>query len=247
MKIVLSRWATPAARIDAIPRILVCLFLSGAVAAAAMAADASAGKATNITPMKYVPLLNFADAPAGKYTLDPKHSHLVFQMVHYGGLSRPVLRFRNIQADFTLDPSKPEATKIEARIAPTSIESGDKDFDVRMNAPDVLRGYDPSDDGIYRWITFESTSIEFRDAKKNAGVINGDLTIKGVTRPIKINFTYNGFFKNVLGAQKMGFSGNGGFKRSDFGIKSVPTAADDLTFMIEFEFQLLDLAHPIHE
>lgn len=185
---------------------------------------------------KYEPAMNFADAPAGQYVLDESHSHLVFQMVHYGGLSRPLLTFRNVQAEYTLDPKNPAATKVEVRVAPTSLESGNKDFDMRMNAPDVLRGFDASDNNIYRWITFESTSIKFTE--KNKGIMEGDLTIKGVTRPVVIDFTYNGYFKNVLGAQKMGFSGTGGFKRSDFGITSVPTASDGLTFMLEFEFQL---------
>lgn len=183
---------------------------------------------------RYIVNRDIAKVPAGRYVLDPHHSHLVFQMVHYGGLSRPLLRFRDIQSDFTLDPAHPEATKIKVRIAPTSLDSGVKDFDMRMNAPDVLRGYDASEGGKYRFITYESKKITFKDA--NSGDILGDLTILGVTRPVVVHFTFNGSFHNVLDERKMGFSGNGAFKRSDFGLTSVPTAADDVTFMLEMEF-----------
>jgi polyisoprenoid-binding protein YceI len=203
--------------------------------AASSASTYAAESATTPAPA-YVPTLKFSETPAGHYKLDPDHSHLEFQLVHYGGLSRPNLTFRKVEADYILDPKHPEATKIEARVQPTSLDSGDRDFDMRMNAPDVLRGYDHSDglSGKYRYITFESTQITFIDG--NRGVMMGDLTLLGITHPIKIDFTYNGYFKNVLGYQKMGFSGNGKLKRSDYGMTSVPTAGDEVTFTLEFEF-----------
>jgi polyisoprenoid-binding protein YceI len=118
------------------------------------------------------------------------------------------------------------------------LDSGSKDFDVRMNDRDLLRGNDMLTaggiaDSIYRYITFESTQIKFTD--KNHGVMEGNLTLRAVTKPVKVNFTYNGYelYENW---PKMGFSASGSLKRSDFGMVTKPTASDDVTFDIELEF-----------
>jgi polyisoprenoid-binding protein YceI len=190
-------------------------------------------------PGGFHPGLEFQAAPAGHYLLDPDHAHLTFQLEHYGGLSRPQLRFRDVQAEYTWDPAHPEATKVEARISPTSIDGHNRDFEVRMNAPDVLRGYDPSEGGKYRYFVFESTAIKFTgkdSAGRHIGVMNGELTIHGTTKPIIVQFTYNGYLQNRLGFQKMGFSAATSFKRSDFGITSEPSAGDQVDVTMEFEF-----------
>lgn len=184
----------------------------------------------------YVPNTAFSAAPAGRYRLDPSHAFLSFRLTHLGGLSTPILRFSHIQSEFEWDPAHPEATVVEARIWPTSFDSGSKDFDMRMNDRDVLRGNDMSD-GIgsspYRFMTFKSNSIKFTSGNK--GIMTGELTMVGVTKPVTLNVTYNGFVQYNLWP-KMGFSATGKLNRSDWGITAKPTAGDEIAFEIEFEF-----------
>lgn len=184
----------------------------------------------------YVPSKDFKAAPAGHYMIDPSHAFLTFHLTHLGGLSNPTFRFSHIQASYDWDPAKPEATKIEARIWPASFDSGSKDFDMRMNDRDVLRGNDMSA-GIgstpYRFLTFRSTSVKFTSGTE--GVMTGDFTMVGVTRPVTLQFKYNGYvLYNTW--PKMGFSAHGTLKRSDWGITSKPTASDLVTFELEMEF-----------
>lgn len=210
------------------------------VAAGPSAAAPAAGTYTEYDPPGgFKPVTEFAQAPAGKYVLDPEHAHLTFQMLHYGGLSRPQIRFRRVTAEYLWDPQHPEATKIEARIQSSSIDGNDHDWEIRMNAPDVLRGYDAGENGKYRFITFESTSIKFtgKDAAgHHIGTMAGELTILGVTKPVVVNVVYNGYLQNRLGQQKMGFAATAAFKRSDFGMTAVPSAGDDVTVTMELEF-----------
>lgn len=184
----------------------------------------------------YAPNPIFSAAPAGRYKLDPSHAFLSFKLTHLGGLSTPILRFSHIQAEYDWNPSSPESTNVEARIWPTSFDSGSKDFDMRMNDRDVLRGNDMSD-GIaaspYRFMTFKSTQIKF--TSKNRGTMTGDLTMAGVTKPVTMDITYNGFVQ-YNAWPKMGFSGSGKLKRSDWGITAKPTAGDEISFQLEFEF-----------
>jgi polyisoprenoid-binding protein YceI len=184
--------------------------------------------------------LNFADAPAGEYRLDPQHSHLIFQMAHYGGLSRPVMRFTNVSAEYDWNPAKPEETRVEARIAVSSFVGGDRDFEIRMQAPDVLRGWDSDEGGgKYRYIVFESTDIKFTGKTpdgRHKGTMKGDLTMFGVTQPVTLDLTYNGFIQNRLGYRKMGFSATGSLDRSLFGMKSVPSAGKQVDVTMELEF-----------
>ena len=66
--------------------------------------------------------------------------------------------------------------------------------------------------------------------------INGDLTLKGVTKPVTIEVEFNGA-GTVMGAYKAGFDGEATIKRSDFGINyALPAVSDEVKLHIEGEF-----------
>lgn len=204
------------------------------------AAAASPGDATTVTAKRVdTPLKEFKDAPAGHYELDPQHAHLLFQVSHYGGLSRPIIRFEKVDADYDWDPTRPEATKVTARISPTSLRGLDRDWEMRTNGPTELRGIDASENGKYRFITFESKSINFNGLTsdgKHKGTMTGDLTLIGVTRPITLDLIYNGYYQSSLGQRKMGFSAKGTVKRFDYGMADPSSVGNEVDVIMELEF-----------
>jgi polyisoprenoid-binding protein YceI len=223
---------------------LVVAAAAGAMCAqTSMAADSAAPSTTaGSVPAPhephYAPDTAFMAAPAGHYTIDPLHAFVSFQLAHLGGLSNPILMFRVVQAEYDWDPVHPEATRVTAKILPTSLDSGSKDFDMRMNDRDVLRGNDMLTAGgigssLYRWITFEGTQVNFSHQK--SGTMTGNLTLVGVTKPVTMDITYNGYelYENW---PKMGFSVKGLLHRSDFGITAKPTASDEVAYRMELEF-----------
>ena len=99
-----------------------------------------------------------------------------------------------------------------------------------------LQGERMFDTANFPEITFESTEVTRNS--DNTGTVTGDLTIKGVTKPVTLDVTYNGsLIDERSNSYAIGFSGAATIKRSDFGIDFlVPVVGDDVTITIETEF-----------
>lgn len=86
-------------------------------------------------------------------------------------------------------------------------------------------------------IKFVSTDIDIKDDE--TGIVKGDLTFLGVTKPIEMEVTLRGFSEKhpFAGVPAVGFSGRTSFKRSDFGMTAyVPNIGDEVVLEIETEF-----------
>ncbi len=179
---------------------------------------------------------NPAAAAAGVYKSDPTHTSLTARILHGGGLSNYTFRFDKVDISYTYDPAKPDATVVTAAVGVTSIDTGydktapgGKDFNGELAGDRFLNAA--------KWptITFKSTSIK-RDGAK--GVMTGDFTLMGVTKPLTLNVTYNGSAVQQ-GNSKMGFTATGVVKRSDFGFGAmVGPLGDDVHVHIESELVL---------
>ena len=84
----------------------------------------------------------------------------------------------------------------------------------------------------------DSTKVE--PTGQFAGTVTGNLTFRGITRPVTLNVTYNGSIGAAVlygGRPAVGFSARGTFKRSDFGFTDYLSAvSDDVEIVIEAEF-----------
>ena len=81
-----------------------------------------------------------------------------------------------------------------------------------------------------------SVTVDADDA--NEATVVGDLTLKGVTKPVTIEVEFNGA-GTVMGAYKAGFDGEATIKRSDFGINyALPAVSDEVKLHIEGEFSI---------
>ncbi len=169
-----------------------------------------------------------AKVPAGVYALDPRHASLLIRIPHMGGFSRYTMRFNVLSGSFVYDPANWQSTKVTITVDPKSIDTEDNVFNR------TVAGYFEPDK--YPVIAFTSTSLA-ADAD-GKGQLNGDLTFHGVTRPIVLDVEFNGVGPGLLGVgTRMGFSGTGKIKRSDFGVTAARLFAGDivdLVFEVEF-------------
>lgn len=178
------------------------------------------------------------EIPAGAYTLDTSHASLIFRVDHLG-FSKYTSKFGTFDATLQFDPAKPEASKVSAKIDPNSLTLD--------NPPEgfteKLRGKDWLNTKEFPKITFASTKVSVTG--KNTADITGDLTLHGVTKPITLHTTFNGGYAGhpMDPRARIGFSANGTFKRSDFGITyGIPApgtkmgVGDEVEVMLEVEF-----------
>jgi polyisoprenoid-binding protein YceI len=174
---------------------------------------------------------NPADAPAGVYRLDKRHVSVIINVRHQG-LSNYAMRLKEVDALLTYDPAKLGASKVEAQIGADSLDVGDPG-DSREFAGNFL------DATSHPKITFVSTRI--KTAADNKWTMAGNLTLRGITKPITLDVIFDGTRAGMgpNAGKRLGFSASGIIKRSDFGIApQMPEVmlANDLTLHIEAEF-----------
>jgi len=171
-----------------------------------------------------------AKVPAGSYVLDKRHASLTVKIVHMG-FSHYTMRFNGLDGDFTYDPANWQATKATFTVDPKSVDTNDPSFNKQ------IAGYFEPDK--YPAITFVSTNIE--GGQDGKGTMTGDLTLHGVTKPVTLDVTFDGAGHGVtpLGT-RLGFSGSGQIKRSDFGLSNFVLnqfTSDDVDVIFEVEFE----------
>ena len=190
-----------------------------AIALALLASGAAGADPTTRDPAK---------APAGTYALDPRHASLVVKIPHLGGFSRYTMRFNKLSGEFTYDPANWQATKVSITVDPKSIDTEDGVFNK------TVAGYFEPDK--YPVIQFTSTGLT--SGADGRGQLTGDLNFHGVTKPVTLDVEFNGVGPGLLGAgTRMGFSGTGKIKRSEFGVTAGrPFAGDVVDLLLEVEF-----------
>ena len=187
------------------------------------------------------PPASTAKVPAGAYTLDKTHASLIFKVSHLG-FSNYTARFKRFDAELQFDPENPSASKLRATVNVRSLET-DFPKTPQLDFNEQLLGKEWLDAATYPTITYRSTAIE-PTGPKTMRVI-GDLTLRGVTRPVTLEVTYNGGYAGhpFDPHARIGFSAQGTLKRSEFGIAyGLPApgttlgVGDEVTVILETEF-----------
>lgn len=161
------------------------------------------------------------------YVIDPTHSFPRFSYNHLG-LSKQILRFNKTTGTVVLDKSAKQAN-VDVVIDMTSVDTGFDEFDTHIQGADFL------DTGKFPTATFKSTKVTFEGDKPVS--IAGDLTIKGITKPVTLTVTS---FANgphpMLKKDAIGANASAVIKRSDFNAGAfVPAVGDDVTLDIALE------------
>ncbi len=166
-------------------------------------------------------------APSGHYELDRKHTSVTARVLH-NGLSNFTMRIKGVEGAYDYDPANPLATKITLSLDARTLDAGDPGVSKTFAGEFLDADKNPT-------ISFVSTAIRQTDA--NHGTVTGDLTFRGVTRPVSLEVTYNGYASSLILGRKMGFSGSAMIKRSDFGSKAWQgVVGDDVQVLVETEF-----------
>ncbi len=162
------------------------------------------------------------------YTIDPTHTATVFTWDHFG-FSTPAGNFSDIQGKIIVDNDKPEKSAVHVTIPLTSINTNVKALDEHLLKADFF------DAQKYPTITFKSTKVETKD-KKNFK-ITGDLTIKGITKPVVLDAVLNKQAEHPMAkVPAIGFNATTSFDRSAFGVGAyVPNVGDKITVNITTE------------
>jgi polyisoprenoid-binding protein YceI len=146
---------------------------------------------------------------AGDYTLDPAHSRIGF-VARHAMVTKVRGSFNDFEGKGHFDPTNPGNSSLEVTLKTTSIDTRNADRD------NHLRGNDFFDMEKYPEITFKSTKVEGVDASNYK--VTGDLTIKGVTKSITIDFEFTGASKDPFGNNRIGLEGSVVVNRKDWGM-----------------------------
>ena len=168
------------------------------------------------------------------YTIDPYHTFPNFTVDHLG-ISTIYGRFNKNSGKVTIDRAAKTAS-IELNIETASVDTGDVEKGGRARTRDEhLRTADFFNAAEFPRMTFKSTKVAF--SGDNPSVIEGDLTMVGVTKPVSL--TVDRFKCNPASGnnkERCGGNATGKIKRSDFGMKfGIPNLSDEVTLLIMLE------------
>ena len=145
----------------------------------------------------------------GDWVIDPTHSSIGFTARH-AMVTKVRGTFEEFEGKAHLDAENPAASSASVTIQVASINTRNAQRD------DHLRTNEFFDAPTFPEITFSSTGVEVVSA--DAFRLTGDLTVKGTTKPVTIDFDYVGTAKDVYDNVRAGFEGRATINRSDFGV-----------------------------
>ncbi|AUI49857.1 YceI family protein [Arthrobacter crystallopoietes] len=143
----------------------------------------------------------------GVWNLDLTHSEIGFTVRH-AGISKVRGRFTDATAEARVGESLAEST-LHATVNTASFESGDANRDAHVKGPDFF------DVEQYPEMTFVATGVE---GDGEDYTVTGDLTIRGVTKPVEVEVEFTGVAVDPFGATRAGFTGETEISRKEFGL-----------------------------
>ena len=153
--------------------------------------------------------LQSPEALTGDYTIDTAHSRLGF-VARHAMITKVRGQFNQYAGRVHIDFTRPENSSAQVTIAAASIDTRNEQRDGHLRANDFF------DVPNHPQITFASTRVE---RSGDAFRVDGELTIKGVTKPISIDFDYTGAAKDPYGNLRLGFEGQVTINRRDWGVE----------------------------
>jgi polyisoprenoid-binding protein YceI len=145
----------------------------------------------------------------GTWAIDPAHTRIGFSAKH-AMVATVRGQFNEFTGSLTLDGDAPESSSAEVTIAAASISTGSDDRDNHLRTGDFL------DVETYPELTFRSTGVTSEGG--DDFVMNGELTIRGTTRPVELRVELEGLATDPFGNERIGFVGTTTISRKDFGL-----------------------------
>jgi polyisoprenoid-binding protein YceI len=148
-------------------------------------------------------------AITGTYAIDPTHSRIGF-VARHAMVTKVRGSFNEFEGSGYLDSDDPAASQAQLTITAASIDTRNADRDAHLRSNDFF------DMENHPEIRFVTTAVEQRSA--DTFRVTGDLTIKGVTKPVTIDFDYTGTAVDPYGNRRIGFEGSTTVNRKDWGV-----------------------------
>ena len=156
-----------------------------------------------------VALLSLAASPAlaaDSYSFDKAHTTVLFQVRHI--VTNVTGKFKDFEGQIQVDKANPPASTVDFTIQAASIDTNEPKRDEHLRSADFF------DVANHPKLTFKSTSI--KPAGKDSYQVTGELTMRGVTKPVTLDVAFLGEGKDPWGNDKMGFDVTGKLNRKDF-------------------------------
>ena len=145
----------------------------------------------------------------GTYAIDPTHSEVGF-VARHAMVTKVRGAFRDFEGTGYFDQETPSNSKVELTIQADSVDTGNADRDGHLRSNDFF------DMDNHPQIRFVSTAVEA--AGEDSYRVTGDLTLKGTTKPVTIDFEFMGTATDPFGMDRLGLEGSVVVNRKDWGL-----------------------------
>ncbi|WP_026414556.1 YceI family protein [Actinomadura oligospora] len=179
---------------------------------------------------------------SGRWTIDPAHSEITFSVRHLMTTVRGTFPEFAGEARIADDPFDSSA---RAEITLASLDTRNADRDAHVRSADFL------DVERHPVMSFTTTGVERATVGRRARTprfhVDGELAVRGVTRPVRMLSEYHGVSEDPWGGLRAGFTATAEISRRDFGIEfNIPLQGDKVvlgdTIAIQLEIQLVKAA-----
>lgn len=166
---------------------------------------------------------------ADNYRIDTKDMHASIQFrVQHLGYSWLYGRFNTFKGTFSYDEVFPEKATLAITIETKSIDSNHAERDKHLRGRDFL--------DVYKFPQATFMSTRYLPQKKGKGILQGNFTLHGITKPLSIAVTSIGAGNDPWGGYRRGFEGKAKFKMADFGLtRNLGVHAQDVELILSIE------------
>ena len=162
------------------------------------------------------------------FNVDTAHSSLIFRVKHLN-TSYAYGRFNDFSGSFVIDKKSPAKNSLNLEVKTASVDTANAQRDTHLKGPDFFNVKQ------FPTATFKSKSVKLGGAPGTMDV-TGDLTINGVTKPVKATIELTGEGPTPFKDYRAGLETTLTLKRSDFGIKFMPEGlGDEVKLVVSLE------------
>jgi polyisoprenoid-binding protein YceI len=169
-------------------------------------------------------------APAGTWSLDPVHSRVDFEVSYLAGTFKG--EFHEIEAQLTVDA---ERASLEGTAKVASVDVKDENLSAHLQSPDFF--------DVERYPELRFAAQDIRLDGDDTASVDGELTIKGVTKRVAVSGTVSAPILDPYGNERIGLKLTTTIDRTDFGVEwnmplpsGEPVLANDVTIHAELQF-----------
>lgn len=168
-------------------------------------------------------------ALADKYIIDTKGSHAFIQFrIQHLGYSWLTGRFNTFSGSFEYDEKNPANASVVVEIDTASVDSNHAERDKHLRGDDFL--------DVEKYPTAKFVSTSFKEKGDGTAVLEGNLTLHGVTKPVTIDVEHVGHGEDPWGGYRRGFEGRTRIALADFGINyNLGPKSKELELMLSVE------------